>query len=119
LLAPTVELTLVEPRAKRVAFLRTALGLLGRVEVTVLRGRSTELLPKAWDVAVSRATLPPDEWLGEGARLAENGVWVLLARSEPPRLGGWGVRQDIDYRWPLTQVERRAVLFVPEAEERA
>ncbi len=116
LLAPTVELSLVEPRAKRVAFLRTALGLLGRVEVTVMRRRSQELTPKAWDVAVSRATLPPNEWLGEGARLAEKGVWVLLARSDPPQLAGWRVHQDIDYRWPLTQVERRAVLFVPEPE---
>jgi 16S rRNA (guanine527-N7)-methyltransferase len=114
LLAPSVELTLVEPRAKRVAFLRTALGLLGRVEVTVVRQRSDELMPKAWHVAVSRATLPPEEWLGEGARLAENAVWVLLARSEPPRRGGWRVHHDIRYYWPLTGVERRAVLFVPE-----
>lgn len=113
LLASAVELTLVEPRAKRVAFLRTALGLLGRVEVAVLRQRSHELSPKAWDVAVSRATLPPDEWLGEGARLAKHAVWVLLARSEPPRLDGWQVRHDVRYHWPLTQAERRAVLFVP------
>jgi 16S rRNA (guanine527-N7)-methyltransferase len=117
LLAPAVELTLVEPRAKRVAFLRSALGRLGRLDVTVLRRRSNELLPKAWDVALSRATLPPDEWLGEGARLAEHAVWVLLARSEPPRLGGWRVRRDIDYCWPLTRVERRAVLFVPGPEQ--
>jgi 16S rRNA (guanine527-N7)-methyltransferase len=119
LLAPGIELTLAEPRAKRVAFLRTALGRLGRVEVTVLRQRSADLPPKAWHVAVSRATLPPDEWLGEGARLAEHAVWVLLARSEPPELAGWRVRQDLGYRWPLTQAERRAVLFVPSTEQRA
>jgi 16S rRNA (guanine527-N7)-methyltransferase len=119
LLAPGIELTLVEPRGKRVAFLRTALGRLGRVQVTVLRQRSSELPPKAWNVAVSRATLPPDEWLGEGARLAEHAVWVLLARSPPPELEGWRVRQDLGYRWPLTQAERRAVLFVPVPEQPA
>jgi 16S rRNA (guanine527-N7)-methyltransferase len=116
LLAPGLELTLVEPRSKRVAFLRSALGQFGRVDVRVMRQRSSELPEKSWDVAVSRATLPPAEWLAEGARLARHGVWVLLARAHPPVLPGWQVCHDFGYRWPLTQVERRAVFFVPSPE---
>ena len=35
LLEPSLSVTLVEPRAKRVAFLRTALGSLGRADISV------------------------------------------------------------------------------------
>jgi 16S rRNA (guanine527-N7)-methyltransferase len=114
LLSPGLGMTLVEPRAKRVAFLRTALGLLGRVDVSVERARSDELESGAFDVAVSRATLAPDAWLKGGARLARSAVWVLLARSEPPAHSGWRLESDVAYRWPLTDVERRALRFVPE-----
>lgn len=112
LLAPELELQLVEPRDKRVAFLRTMLAQLGRTDVVVHRGRSQELPDAAFDVALSRATLPPGEWLREGARLATRAVWVLLARAEPPALDGWHADADLDYRWPLTGAQRRALRFV-------
>jgi 16S rRNA (guanine527-N7)-methyltransferase len=107
-------MTLVEPRAKRVAFLRTALGALQRLDVRIVRDRSERLQTGSFDVAVSRATLGPDAWLREGARLARSGVWVLVARSAPPALAGWRLESDVAYRWPLTNVERRALLYVPE-----
>jgi 16S rRNA (guanine527-N7)-methyltransferase len=105
-------LTLVEPRVKRVAFLRSALGTLGLSRATVERKRGEELAPGGWQVAISRATLPASEWLELGARLASDRVWVLLARHEPPRLPGWSVAEDVVYRWPLTGVERRALCFI-------
>ena len=114
LFVPELELTLVEPRSKRVAFLRTALGVVGRSDVKVVRGRSEELGPAGFDVALSRATLPPLEWLREGARVARSAVWVLLARGERPALDGWRVQADVEYRWPLTAVERRAICYVPD-----
>ncbi len=104
-----VKMTLIEPREKRVAFLRTAVGSLSRPDIAVRRTRS-EVLPQAsCEVAVSRATLPPQEWLTEGARLATNGVWLLLAKAGLPELGGRRVLTDIRYQWPLTGAERRAV----------
>jgi 16S rRNA (guanine527-N7)-methyltransferase len=104
-----MKMTLVEPREKRVAFLRTAVGSLSRPDIAVSRTRS-DVFPKAsCAVAVSRATLPPQEWLTEGARLATNGVWLLLAKAGLPELGGRQVLTDIRYRWPLTGAERRAV----------
>jgi len=113
LLAPQLCMTLVEPRDKRVAFLRTALGTLDLSDVVVERRRSSELPTASADVAVSRATLPPQEWLPEGARLATRAVWVLLAREAPPSLEGWRVDHDEAYRLPLTGAERRVVRFVP------
>jgi 16S rRNA (guanine527-N7)-methyltransferase len=117
ILAPQIRLTLVEPRAKRVAFLRTALGILDRSDISVERVRSFALPEGRWDVAVSRATLPPNEWLREGARLAKS-VWVLLARGEVPSLHGWQLDRTLSYRWPLTGVARRACRFIPESMQR-
>jgi 16S rRNA (guanine527-N7)-methyltransferase len=114
LLAPEIRVTLVEPRAKRVAFLRTALGVLGRADVAVQRARSEQLAAGGFDVATSRATLAPDAWLAEGARLARGTVWVLLARGAEPALAGWRLDLDLPYRWPLAGAERRALRFVPE-----
>jgi 16S rRNA (guanine527-N7)-methyltransferase len=81
LLAPGVDVTLVEPRAKRVSFLRTAIGTLGLDNVRVERSRSDVLAARSFDVAISRATMPPPDWLAEGARLSRQRVWVLLARG--------------------------------------
>jgi 16S rRNA (guanine527-N7)-methyltransferase len=108
LLAP-VKMTLVEPRTKRVAFLRTAAGSLGRADISVSRARSDEFPAASCEVAVSRATLPPPEWLGEGARLATQAVWLLLAKANVPDLDGRGILADVSYTWPLTGAQRRAV----------
>jgi 16S rRNA (guanine527-N7)-methyltransferase len=114
LFLPKLTLTLVEPRAKRVAFLRSALGVLGRPDVQVKRARSEELTGSEHEIASSRATLSPEAWLREGSRLAREAVWVLLAKAELPSLAGWRIDRDVRYRWPLTDVERRALRFVPE-----
>jgi 16S rRNA (guanine527-N7)-methyltransferase len=113
ILLPGARLTLVEPKQKRVAFLRSAIGTLG-LDAKVVRGRSDELSADAWDVAISRATLPPADWLSEGTRLARAACWVLLARAEPPELVGYRPDVDARYTWPLTGVERRAVRYVRE-----
>jgi 16S rRNA (guanine527-N7)-methyltransferase len=104
-----VHMTLVEPREKRVAFLRTAVGSLARPDIAVSRARSDRFEGASCDVAVSRATLPPAEWLAEGARLATRAVWLLLAKMELPEIGQRRVLADVRYQWPLTGAERRAV----------
>ena len=110
LLLPELALTLVEPKSKRVAFLRTASGALS-LNTRVSRARSEEVASGTHAVALSRATLAPDLWLSEGARLATQAVWVLLARAEVPWLEAWEVAGDWEYQWPLTGAERRAVRF--------
>lgn len=110
LLRPDLEVALVEPRDKRVAFLRSVAGRLD-LRVTVHRCRSDRLAGGTFDVAVSRATLSPEPWLAEGARLAREAVWVLLAKGEPPSRAGWWSAVDREYPWPLTGAGRRAVRY--------
>jgi len=104
-----VKMTLIEPRTKRVAFLRTAVGSLARPDISVSRSRSDEFPAASCEVAVSRATLPPPEWLSEGARLATQAVWLLLAKADVPELDGRAILADVSYSWPLTGAQRRAV----------
>jgi len=113
MLRPNWSMTLVEPRSKRVAFLRSVIGRLN-VPAELRRARSDDLDDKQWDVAISRATLGPTEWLDEGVRLARHAVWVLLAKGDAPVRAGWRADRNISYRWPLTAVERRAICFVPQ-----
>lgn len=121
LLRPDLAVTLVEPAQKRVTAMRTAIGrLLTRSPPptsvpTVRRQRGEELVAEGleFEVALSRATLPPDAWLPLGARLAPRGsVWVLLADGPAPALDGWTIADEVAYRWPLTDRARRAVRFV-------
>lgn len=113
LLHPGASFTLVEPLTKRVAFLRTVVGTLTTPAVTVVRGRGEDVAGP-FDVAVSRATLAPPDWLALGHRLAPAGdVYVLLARDEPPALAGRAAVDDVSYRWPLTGAPRRLVRYAP------
>jgi len=117
---PDLALTLVEPLQKRVSFLRTVAGNLGSSDkggsLRVVRARADDLVRAGatFATAISRATLPPEEWLRLGAQLVtpEGGMWALLAREPPPRLSGWEVQIDERYRWPLTGAERRAIRYV-------
>jgi 16S rRNA (guanine527-N7)-methyltransferase len=120
LIRPDLDVTLVEPLHKRVAFLRTAIGALlasstTRPRVERARGEDMHARGARFDCAISRATLAPKAWLSLGARLAQHEVWVLLARDEPPELTAWTAATDLRYRWPLTAAERRVVRFVPTA----
>jgi 16S rRNA (guanine527-N7)-methyltransferase len=111
---PDLRITLVEPFQKRVAFLRTVIGtVFGKHGApTVVRARGQELSERTFDVAISRATLSPDRWLALGHALAPRGdVWVLLAREAPPGHPERMLSEDVRYRWPLTQVDRRAVSY--------
>jgi 16S rRNA (guanine527-N7)-methyltransferase len=112
LLAPELAVTLVEPQTKRVAFLRSVLGSLGRSDVRVLRSRSEALPAAGWDAAISRATLPPAQWLAEGGRLARRAVAALLARAEAPESLDLIQLEPIEYDWPLTAAPRKLVLYV-------
>lgn len=111
LLRPDLEVTLVEPLTKRVSFLRTAIGTLARTDVELVRGKSDDVAKergRAFDVAISRATLPPAEWLPAGLALAPI-VWTLLAREEPPVSSSATMDDDFSYAWPLGGAARRIV----------
>jgi 16S rRNA (guanine527-N7)-methyltransferase len=115
LLRRDLRVTLVEPLGKRAAFLRTAVGAVSRSDVVIERARGEAVGGRrAWDVALSRATLPPPAWLELGVTLAAPGgsVWVLLAKDEAPSSPRAELAQDLSYTWPLTGVSRRAVRYL-------
>ena len=82
LLRPDCRVTLVEPRAKRIAFLNTAArGCTCRL-LKVVRARMEEMPDSAFTVAISRATFGPEDWLGMAPRLlSAGGVAVVFAAS--------------------------------------
>ena len=114
LLRPDLRVTLVEPLGKRAAFLRTVLGEAGRADVVIERARGQAVAGRrAWDVATSRATLKPGEWLDLAVTLAAPGgsVWSLLAKEEALAHARATLVEDVSYVWPLTGAARRAVRY--------
>ena len=89
-LRPALSIELCEPIAKKGAFLRTAireLGLDGRVRLTAGRGEQIAAArPRSFDVAISRATLPPPDWVALGRTLVKPGgrVFALVAADALP-----------------------------------
>jgi 16S rRNA (guanine527-N7)-methyltransferase len=82
ILRPDVPLTLVEPRAKRVAFLGQAVRELG-LRASVLPQR-LEAVAGQFAVAASRATFAPGEWRQLGQRLVEPGGLLVCFLGEQP-----------------------------------
>jgi len=88
LLRPDASALCFEPRRKRVAFLRTALGQLGLVDRLVVREGRIELdapqvVGATATVACSRATFAPPAWLALGLALAPRAL-VFAAREGLP-----------------------------------
>jgi 16S rRNA (guanine527-N7)-methyltransferase len=89
LLRPDCRIALVEPRAKRVAFLRTAIREMGGRNMEVIRCRVEELKSPAFSVAASRATFSPEEWVSiASGLLCPNGRVVLFAASRVEGFSG-------------------------------
>lgn len=83
---PDLALTLVEPIAKKVAFLRECRRALRLDNVEVVRARDDELIAREsfrpFDVAVSQATFAPAVWLERGAALVKPGGLVVAMVGE-------------------------------------
>ncbi len=113
MLRPDLEVTLVEPLRKRVAFLRTAIGTLdlggqARVDERRLEGGPIEGAP--FDVALSRATFEPAEWLPRGLEIAPR--VIVLAGVEGLPSDARATRIDArEYRLPFGGSPRHAGLY--------
>jgi 16S rRNA (guanine527-N7)-methyltransferase len=97
LLRPRDPLTLVEPRAKRVAFLRTAVRELGLTWVQIVSCRLEGLSGVTADVASSRATFPPAEWLERSRVLAPRTLVFAARRADVEAGPGWRVEAERVY----------------------
>lgn len=110
LIRPDLTVYMLEPRAKRVAFLRTAVREFG------LKGFPVVCRDDEWDapdggvhVAISRATFAPAEWVARGRRLVSAGhIFAFLTAESPADLPAGG--EGRDYELPGGQ-KRRLVRF--------
>lgn len=109
LLRSDLELTLVEPRRLRVTFLRTAIGSLdlgGRVRVEERRLEGAPLSGAPFDVALSRATFEPREWLPRGLALAPRVLVLTGAEPLPPAPEGARRALERTYALPFARSPR-------------
>jgi 16S rRNA (guanine527-N7)-methyltransferase len=102
---PDLRVTLLEPLARRVAFLTDVIADLGLAHVDVVRGRAEEAAVERWDVAVARAVAPIDRlatWclplVGAGGRLVAmkgSSASVELAGAETALRRAGAARWDV------------------------
>ncbi len=115
---PDRPIFLVEPRAKRAAFLRTAVHSLGLANVTVVRARWPLDRPLGPVQVVSRAVVSPETWpaLALEGGLEVQGVLRMLA-AERPTVGALDIELE---RWveygAATQGPRRVAYWGRRAE---
>ncbi len=114
-------LELLEPRAKRVSFLRTALGGLGRSDVVVwsgrveagrYRGEGRGPRPGSYGVASARAVFDPSVWLDEASCwVSDDGVVLVhLLEDAPVPVGGGAfvvAAEAISGRWRVVGLRRQ------------
>jgi 16S rRNA (guanine527-N7)-methyltransferase len=82
MLLPDVEVTLLEPMARRVSFLAESVAALGLDNAVVRRGRAEDVAGQlAADVVVARAVAPLDRLAGLAARLARPGGLILAMKG--------------------------------------
>jgi len=121
--APTIPLllanpgqraALVEPRRKRTAFLRSAIGSLDMQNRALVLEQSVD--PDApnvegapFDVALSRATFSPERWREIGCHLASE-VWVFTAGTDPDESELRLLRR-VDYEVPSTGAPRSILAY--------
>lgn len=79
---PDLQVTLVEPRAKKCAFLRHVARMLKLTNVSVFEGRIEEVGGQTFSVATTRALGDIAGWLGSGALVPPGGA--LIAWTTTP-----------------------------------
>lgn len=97
---PDLTLDLFEPTGKKVAFIRTAireLGLKNTVSIHAERVASDPERTGRYDVAMSRATWSPQDWLEVGRTLVSVGGSVLVFATAVPKASGDPPRQTLPY----------------------
>jgi 16S rRNA (guanine527-N7)-methyltransferase len=113
ILCPELSIHLLEPIAKKAAFLRTAvreLGLGGRVTVDTKRAQT--LVPSDFDVALSRATLAPKPWLALAVDLVRPGGRVFVLASAAADWSSPPAALSASGHWPYLRERRWLVELV-------
>ncbi|MDQ1748822.1 MAG: rRNA (guanine527-N7)-methyltransferase [Frankiaceae bacterium] len=77
---PDLQMTLLEPLARRVVFLDETVAALG-LSIKVIRGRAEEIAEPRWDVAVARAVAPLERLVVLASRLVRPGGTLLAVKG--------------------------------------
>ena len=102
-LNPSHKIHLVEPIAKRCAFMKTAAFKLGLSEVTVHRARwpDAKIDQLGTVIPISRAVVSPEEWPLLADRPQVAGIMQMLAHQRPEwPLTGYSLVQELRYTDP-------------------
>ena len=108
---PRARFTLVEPRARRAAFLRHVVRTLGLANAAVVEARIENVGGQTFDVAVTRAVGGFSEWLGGGKFLRGGGrllTWTTDAGAVEREIGS-GFRLSRQVAVPGSQSRKVAV----------
>ncbi|MBI5527085.1 MAG: class I SAM-dependent methyltransferase [Deltaproteobacteria bacterium] len=120
LFAAEVSFVLHEARRKKASFLRFAARSMGLANV-VVSNRRVEAGSFASDAVLSRATLPPKDWLALAATLIRPGGRAVLLKTGHGGAGGIVTPKNLvhestfEYTLPLSGRERAAVVYVSRA----
>jgi 16S rRNA (guanine527-N7)-methyltransferase len=117
ILYPSLSVSLVESRQKRIHFQREARRRLQLSRVEPLHGRAEQLeVEKLHDLVVAQAMTHPEHALQLMARWCRPGGRLVLPasdRAREPALPGLGLRPELrEYRVPGTETLRRVWTFV-------
>ena len=97
---PEHRIFLIEPIAKRTAFLRMCIAKLALKEVSVMRGRWPRTLAAKTVQVISRAVVSPEEWpvLASARDGAVDHIIRMLAAQRPPMpLADYGLSARLEY----------------------
>ncbi|HVU51624.1 MAG TPA: RsmG family class I SAM-dependent methyltransferase [Polyangia bacterium] len=113
ILCPNLSIKLLEPIAKKAAFLRTAIRELALApRVTVETRRVQALTPGHFDVAFSRATFPPRSWLPIAADLVQPGGRIFLLATSAGEWSAPPLQLTTTGQWPYLEDRRWLVELV-------
>jgi 16S rRNA (guanine527-N7)-methyltransferase len=108
ILRPDLAVALLEPRAKRAAFLRHVGRALGLPNTTVLEGRIEEVGGQTFSVATTRAVGSFSRWIGESRFLGARGLllaWTTQPEQVALELPGFLLEQSV----PVPGSDRRQI----------
>jgi len=106
---PDVQMTMLEPRSRRAAFLRHICRSLGLQGAQVLETRVEDLERPAWSVATTRALGDLGRLIGEARFLERRGIllaWTTEAESVAAQLASHFVLERVE---PLSGAGRRVI----------
>ena len=105
-----LQVALVEPRAKRSAFLRHVGRSLGLSNIEVIESRIEDLSGRAFDVATTRAVGRFAEWLGGAEFLADSASVLSWATDTEDLASALGARFRLEGSLPIPGSEKRRIV---------